>query len=585
MKKSINLPDVLNKFYIVLLGVLYGMTASSSVLGVLGLFCKPYSLVLPVITSAVFIFWLCSDKQLYAIFHFQDQKERQEKNFDWIFYFLSFILIVFLIVLPVIRWPASITGDWFAWDAGLYHFPKAVEMYRTGSANDLSIAYGEYPFGYESLLAVLISITGNTALFGWLHAFIDLFFILSLWLLACRLTNLRPSISLFLIICMIFSGAVYQFLNIWQVFLPEIYTVGKNDLLLAASMVSALAFFPIKGRRFNPEENLLPFGMASMLALSVKPNSALVLGPLWAVMGIHYIQNRKKSTAASKQKPVRAGFILMSCVMLPGMLWLIRNIWIQGEIFSPQAMAASKWSIAANLKNPFFYEYIPKNFIALLAFTLLFGFVSLKKNHIYRWQWFILVLLEVAFIFTPVTAFFLRTDVPTKINWRFGEAMLGYVFVLILILLENPGKKIIKNTRMCAGQALITGFSVILTGVFLILLRDAFAVKPENDIILRDQFRQPVGVDGYYSAYDYVQKNVRSSVVWVENGLPYYAYDPDFSNSVTRRRPPDYILVIKHDWFGEGGGVFVPSYFPENWIDKYQVIYEDPQGAIFTPRN
>jgi hypothetical protein len=90
-----------------------------------------------------------------------------------------------------------------------------------------------------------------------------------------------------------------------------------------------------------------------------------------------------------------------------------------------------------------------------------------------------------------------------------------------------------------------------------------------------------VGVDGYYSAYDYVQKNVRNSTVWVENGLPYYVYGTGYTNTVSRENSADYIVVIKTDWFGEGG-VDIPIYFnPEEWQNHYSVVYEDPQGIVF----
>ena len=62
--------------------------------------------------------------------------------------FLS--ILVILNIVPNINWPNNTLEDRLDWDAGEYHFPKAVELYKTGSVWDFSISYGEYPFGYES---------------------------------------------------------------------------------------------------------------------------------------------------------------------------------------------------------------------------------------------------------------------------------------------------------------------------------------------------------------------------------------------------------------------------------------------------
>jgi hypothetical protein len=97
---------------------------------------------------------------------------------------------------------------------------------------------------------------------------------------------------------------------------------------------------------------------------------------------------------------------------------------------------------------------------------------------------------------------------------------------------------------------------------------------------LRDQFFEPVGEQGYYSAYDYVQKNVRNSVVWVENGLLFYAYDASFSNTVSRSSLPDYVVGFKTDWHGNGGGSY-PTLIEEYMADPaVQIAYQDPQDIV-----
>ena len=106
---------------------------------------------------------------------------------------------------------------------------------------------------------------------------------------------------------------------------------------------------------------------------------------------------------------------------------------------------------------------------------------------------------------------------------------------------------------------------------------------PANAIVLRDQFREPVGVDGYHSPYDYVYQNVRNSVVWVENGLPFYAYGPGFTNSVTRTRKADYLVALQTAWFG-GDPAYPGMLSDPAWDQNWQLIYADSEGRVYQRR-
>jgi len=584
MKKQARFSKTLETIFILILSSFYGVIASGSILGVTGLYRKPYSIILMICAVLGLSINLFSQRDLFQKFSRPDRTSRNEDYIDWFFYALSLGLIVILVLIPIIRWPMSIAGDWFPWDAGLYHFPKAVEMYRSGSANDLSIAYGEYPFGYETLLAYCLSLGGSIQQFGWVHCLIEVYFLLSFWLLARRMTGLRPSLILFAFVCMSFSKLVFQFLNIWQVFYSDLYTVGKNDLLLTASVIAALAFYPIQVDQVHIQKYWLPFGMTSMIALSIKPNAALVLAPVWLIAAARLGKNLLKDFAKNSEwKREGKEFLVSVLILLPGLLWMLRNFLVQGTLFSEQALVASKWSIAENLTNPYFYQYIPKNMVAIIVFTLCYGIFCLFYRQQHRWYFLCLLILEIAFIFTPVTAFFIKTDVPAKINWRFGEPMLAYLFILMMFFIEKLSDILTQGSwrKLLTNLALIAGF--IFSMYLLSEHKVSLKIKPENEYILHDQFDQPVGVDGYYSAYDYIQRNANSSIVWVENGLPFYIYDPHFTNSVSRKKAPDYIVLIKNDWFGETGRRLIPAYFPSNWEGIYEVIYDDPQGVVFQP--
>lgn len=583
MDKTDVIENTLKKIYFGIICCLFSIILAGSVLGVAGLYRPVFVFPFVIICTPLFFILIFGKKNNEEIQHLVMNGSRGKVLSDTFIYLITFIIILLLILIPITRWPESIAGDWFPWDAGKYHFPKAVEMVRSGSANDMTIAYSEYPFGYESLLSFCILLTGDATLFGWMHAIIDLFFILSFWLLARRITKINASFLLFLITLLILSNNYFRFFNLWQVFQPEVTTVGKNDLLLAASILAVIYFYPYPRSDREVERKYVPVGVVGMIALSIKPNAAYILAPLWIILGAIVVVNSVK-IGFKLSKTHIVSYFFASLLMASGVIWLLRNLVLTKNMFSDYVLEASKWSIAANLTNPYFYEYIPKNLLFIVGLLLLMLLLSINRPQ-YRWVTGIFLLLILGFAFTPVTAFFLRTDVPAVINWRFGEAMLGYVFIMLLLLISDALKKVGWKRKIKSNLEYLRVPFVLFIAVGVIWSQiTVLQKKPENAIILKDQFREPVGVDGYYSAYDYVQKNVRNSVVWVENGLEYYVYGLSYANTVSRERSADYIVVIKTDWFGEGG-MQIPNYFdPDTWENYYQVVYEDPQGIVFALR-
>jgi uncharacterized membrane protein len=500
----------------------YSAIFAGSVLGVTGLYKPIY--VFPL----VFIFTPLLFMVLYRTNAVDGHQILNRKNpnrralSEIIVYAITILIIILIILIPIARWPESIAGDWFPWDAGKYHFPKAVEMVRTGSANDMTIAYSEYPFGYESLLSFCLLVSGDAALFGWMHALIDLFFILSFWLLAKRYTQIRSSFLLLLITLIILSNFFFHFLNLWRVFQTEMVTVGKNDLLLAASILSILFFYPYPKIDDFVMRAMLPTGIAGMIALSVKPNAMYVMVPLWILLGGKIILENIKNWGEESRSRLLF-YLISSSLMIPGVIWLLRNMILNGKIFSDYVLEASKWSIASNLTNPFFYKYVPKNLYLIIGLVLIMVMISIKKFSKYRWQAGILLLLVIGFVFTPVTAFFLRTDIPAAINWRFGQAMLAYVFIVLLLL--------------------------------------------ANDLLEKINFDRKIKKIADYISVPFLLL-VAVGVIWS-------------SNTVSRENSADYVLVIKTDWFGDGE-MEIPAYFdPQAWQNYYSVVYEDPQGIVF----
>jgi hypothetical protein len=283
-----------------------------------------------------------------------------------------------------------------------------------------------------------------------------------------------------------------------------------------------------------------------------------------------------------RAKQVRAQWkqlLLGGFTILPGGLWIVRNLVSQGLIFSPDSYILSGWSIASNLANPYFYKFIPQHLYIVLGIIILAALVSVFKRSL-RFNVISAFVLLVTFAFTPASAFFGSTQEPAQIAWRFAMALLAYILLLFIAILEPL---IVNIYRWIAN----TNFVSILLALFILAFgswcvwsqHDLLETHPEKAIVLHDQYRQSVGVDGYYSAYDYVQKNVRNSVVIIENGMPYYLFDPGFTNSITRSRPPDYFVWLQTQWIDAGG--YPDSLNQPEWTNTWLLVYEDTQGRVY----
>jgi hypothetical protein len=553
--------------FAMVLSFFYGVIAISQILGIAGIYKA--SLVIPLaLALGGTVFYLYT--RLGKPFNDSFSKPCKLPRNLWLtlaFLISGLALYILLIFFPLAHWPFSPISNGLPWDAGLYHFPKAAEMISTGSAWDLSISYGEYPFGYESLVAFALSLSHSGFLIGSVHALLSLFLLLPMVLLVARYTQL-PLAPVILLISLLFLG--YQIArgfdsNIWWIFWPQITLIGKNDLFLGAALLAVLLFTP-----FSRGEPFFPFGLAlaSAVAISVKPNAALVILFSWLMM-FFFIWRSGQFVRYRWQ------LIGSAIAVLPGALWIYRNLVAQGALFSQASLVASKWSIASNLTNPFFYHYIPRNLYYVLGIVAVSAVVSIFRPAM-RFYCLTALVLLVTFAFTPASAFFRDTGVPAQIAWRFAIALLAYLFVLLLVLFEPIilpiyawiSRKVVLSILIAAG---VLAFG--MWGVWS--QRDLLSTHAENAIVLRDQFLTPVGVDGYYSAYDYVQKNVHDSVVITENGLPYYLYDAGFTNTVTRSRPADYIVYIRD-----------PGGFPDvldqpDWSKTWQLVYKDPQGRVY----
>jgi len=557
-----------------LLCLFYGVTAAGQILGIARLYYLWLVIPVSVLLAAVAVF-LCF--HYGRDFYKHDAAPAETRRFRWLD--LAFLigglgLFLLLVFYPLSNWPRSPITAELPWDAGLYHFPKAIEMIVTHSAWDLSISYGEYPFGYESLIALAFSINHPGFLIGVVHAFIALFFFLSMTLLIVRHGKV-PFAPVVFLVSLVFLG--YQLArnfdsNIWWIFWPQVSLIGKNDVLLAASLLAVLLMVPL-----SREGPFFPFelAIASAIALSIKPNAAFVVLFAWGVF-FYALLRAKQFRRQTKQ------LIVSGIIILPGILWAFRNIIAQGAIFSQDGLIISGWSIASNLFNPFFYKYIPQHLYYILGIILVSIVVSIFRPSL-RMPCLTALVLLAAFAITPASAFLGTTEEPAQIAWRFALALLAYILLLLLALFEPI---IVRVYHWMAKRRFLSvplGLAVLIFSCREIWLqRDLMSSYPENERVLNDQYPAPVGTGGYYSAYAYVQRNVHDSVVNIENGLPYYLFDPEFTNSVTRSRPADFVVYLQTPWLGE---VTYPETLNQpQWLEAWQLVYEDSQGRVYQRR-
>lgn len=576
--------------YALLTGVLFGGIFTGYVLGIATLYTRILAITTTILGAigAMFVYLKRDGFQFFTIFERSTGHEQRQRLLELAFYLAGIVLLV-LMITPLVRWPYSYISETLEWDAGAYHFPKAIELYRTGTIWDLSIPYGQYPHGYESLLSLALSISADTTYFGSMHAIITLYLFFTLWFLARRYTRINPGALFFLTALLLISGRITFSLNPWAAFSKGIFTIGKNDLFLGAAILASILHAPIDHREDRPKFHLYGFALNGMIALSIKPNSALVV----ALVGI-VIAYEIWRRSISLQRPIPWRQIALAfLILLPGILWVVRNLIVMNVLFSEGVVRLQERSIIRNLTNPFFYKHITRKFIGVLT-IILFSVIGSSWKRKPHWSITLtFILLLFSFVITPATAFHSNLEVPSVIDWRFGIALLGFAYLVPMVWLNGI---IINALRFITSRRALVGVSasIIVAATVWITWSNQRLLQTNkgNVIVVQDQFRESVGVDGYHSAYDYIHRNLRDAVIRVENGLVYYVYGPDFSNHPTKQQyplgredtvpqlEPEYFLIFQTAWWG--GEDSYPDYIDEeDFTNLWELIYEDSQGRIY----
>ncbi|MCX6054380.1 MAG: hypothetical protein NTZ74_05595 [Chloroflexi bacterium] len=566
--------------FLFLLSFFSGIILSAQILGILKLY-YPIPVLLLTLTVSGTLFYICLktvSNHFLKVFPDQDNGKTLSRT-SIVGYLAGGILLTIVLVLPLTLWPLSGIRQNLAWDAGLYHLPKAAELVVSHSLLDLSIAYGEYPSGYEMLIAFSFILKRAGYLIGTAHALILIFFLLGLFLLLGRFSKGPKGILFFITVFTVASYDIFRSIesNPFQMLRVSAFDIGMNDFFLAAAIIALILFSPVGPNPENAKSySLLGMGLSTSLILGTKPNGIFIAAGLWTIALIYEILFYRKNRITFKQISKR--WLLPVLLSLLGSLWAFRNLVMIGSLFNPSTLAINQYSIMSNLSNPFFYRYLDLNFKIVLFFFFLSILFSIfwKKIH---WSFTVTFsFLLLGFCATPTSAFFGSVDKPAEIAWRFGLYLLAFLLPVIFYFFDKPINAILGLWR--SGFALLIGAVMIvitLYGSFLNFSR----LEPnlERLIVLEDQFQESVGVGGYYSPYDYIRKNVHHSVVWVENGMPFYVFGKDLTNSITRSRNPDYYVFFQTPWNDTRS--YPPELSTENFLKSWQLVYQDSEGRVY----
>jgi hypothetical protein len=362
--------------------------------------------------------------------------------------------------------------------------------------------------------------------------------------------------------------------------MDQAFVIGKNDMFLGMGVLAVAAHSPVGRGGGSSRAHLPGMAYATLLVLATKPSGMFAAGPLWLLVGWDWLQTWR----AERRAPWKElGFSV--AVIIPGGLWVVRNLLIIHAVFPEGIWVMNDWSIANNLTNRFFYAYLPRNFTFLLALLALAVVFSLWKRLI---PWRVLlafIILFAAFAFTPESAFQKTTQEPTRIAWRLGVALVGFEWVVLLALLDPLIVRAAGWLNRVRALQFALALAVLAGGAWLVREnRGLLSFSPANAIVLEDEFRDPVGTEGYHSAYDFVQQTIHGKVIQVGSGVFYYMYGPGYTNSPTKLQyplgretmvpqlDPDYFVVIQYT------SPFKPS---AQFLARWKLVYEDPHGQVF----
>lgn len=581
----------------VMLCLLYGVSVATHLLAFLGI----YRLETLLIAASLAVFgagWLYSrhfDSWASAVFppspsdpKLIPARERRRIQYDRACMIIAVILLLLIFLLRVSSFPWSNVGDLVSEDAIDYHFPKALELARTGTLWDVSFLYAEYPIGYEGLVAGGVLLTGTVFPAGLVQAVTIILLITTLALLITRYSNLPTGIALLITTGLCLHPSLYGLLLL----------IGKNDLLMTTAILVAVLHSPLtvrdKSRAFHP----VGLAFATMIAMSVKATGFLPLGFLWLPVFWEWAQVYMRPRLRTDQNQDMArhvpteilhkilSLIGLTLLMLPCGFWLIRNLVMMHRPFSPEVSSFFQGSWFFNLTFPKLYSDGPESttLIVLAVWGILF--IGLAA---WRGGWRVAALLAtfwVAFLITPLGVFHTPERHTVRVEWRYITYLFLFMAVLAIAALSpliNRGVVLMIRRPMLVAIGLVA-----LCGGILIYIDPLSSLipRPANVERLANPYTE-VNETGAVSVYDYVRRFISESVVYYNGIEPFYFYAPQTTNrfmdvtphplgmpDLVPRPTPDY-LVHSKTWH------VAPDEWPL-WNDfTWEIVYEDSRNVVY----
>ena len=583
-----------------MLCLLYGVSLASHVLAFLGIYrLDTFLVAAPLsIAGAGWLYARGFGAWAAAIFpdppldpKFIPARERRLAQYDRACLIAAVTLLSLIFLLRVGLFPWSNVGDLVSADAIAYHFPKALELVRTGTLWDVSFLYAEYPIGYEGLVAGGILLTGTIFPAGFVQAITIILLITTLALLVCRYSHLPVGIALLLVTGLCLHPSLYGLLLL----------IGKNDLLMTTGILAAVLHSPLTVRSKSRDFHPVGLAFATMLAMSVKATGVVPLGFLWLLVfwkwGSDYRQSwgqpGRPSGSPLQNKTWRddlmrdaLNLLGLTLLMLPCGFWLIRNLVMMHRPFSPEVSGFFQGSLLFNLTLPRLYTDGSESITLIVLVLWGIVFIGLAA---WRAGWKVAVLLTafwIAFLMTPLGAFHTSERLTVHIEWRYITYLFLFMAVLILAILAPL---IHRAFALVVRRPIfvVIGF-VALCGSILIYIDPISGLIPRSSNVerLANPYTE-ADETGSMNVYDYVRRFITDSVVYYNGIEPFYFYTLRTTNrfmdvnphplgmpDLVPRPRPDY-LVQRKVWH------VAPDGWPL-WSDyAWNVVYEDSLMVVY----
>lgn len=561
--------------YALLLGAMFGVVWSAQVLGFLGLYTLPAALLLTIIVSAFAIAayrrvgheWFAEMATIAA------PHPWNVLNASLLLAALGLLLVVFL--FRMVAWPYSELGFSVPPDFFDYHAVRVIDLGYSGTMWNLSIPYGQYSNGYESILSFFYLFSSSVQSAGLVQAWIVVLLVLTVALLLLRYARFPLELGLASAVGMLFLPMLYG----------QVLLVGKNDVMLSTMVLIFILHAPVGAGKRGP--HILGMAYATMIAIATKATGVTLLAPLWVLLLWRWWNAYRAGKAVPFLHPLV--FVLSLLLMFPGGLWVIRNYLMMGRLVSPEIESFSVTTIAANLGNPLLYTSGDESMWLLLgAAAALVVFLLVLFTRRIGWELALVwAAMVAAFAITPLGAFHTPLSTTLHVEWRYALhlPMLGAVFLLAVIapLLLRLYEATLQRRTL---RYLASGF-VLLGAVWgLILLEPAnlFSLSAQRARILTEQ--HPPRPDAPYdSIIEYAQSEITEGTVYVAN-IPWYYLlitSPGLTLQQTVSFPlglppleepsaPDYAVLHRR---AVNHGVVPPQGY------EWELIYEDDTGQVY----